>query len=91
MDLVLINGTCRKALQDVSVRRGADVGSDHHLVTANLQVKLRNNGPGKTPHQQFDVKKLCHLKAKSAFMLLLTNTFKAVEDVNHANTEPAGI
>ena len=57
IDHLMINGTRRRSLQDVSVRRGADVGSDHHLVTATLKLKLRRNGPGKARQQQFDIKK----------------------------------
>ena len=33
----------RRSLQDVRVKRGADVASDHHLVTARLKLKLRRN------------------------------------------------
>jgi len=42
----------RPSLLDVKVRRGADVGSDHHLVTARVRLKLRAAGPKKqiTPH-----------------------------------------
>ena len=43
IDHILINGKWR-SLIDVKVRRGADVGSDHHLVTAQLKVKLRSAG-----------------------------------------------
>ena len=34
-------GTWRRPSQDVGVIRGADVGRDHHLVTAALKLKLR--------------------------------------------------
>ena len=47
IDYLMINGTWRRSLQDVRVRRGADVGSDDHLVMATLKLKLRRNGPGK--------------------------------------------
>ena len=53
IDLLMINGTWR---------RGDDVGSDRHLVTATI-LKLRKNGPGKARQQQFDVKKLKEPKA----------------------------
>ena len=36
IDHLMINGKRRSSLQDVKVRRGADIGSDHHLVTACL-------------------------------------------------------
>ena len=42
-DHLLINGKWRKSLQDVRVRRGADVGSDHHLVTVHIELKLQKS------------------------------------------------
>lgn len=44
IDLLMINGTLRRSLQGVRVRRGDDVGSDHHLVTVILILKLRRKG-----------------------------------------------
>lgn len=44
IDHLMINGTWRRSLLDVKVRRGADVGSDHHLVTAVVRIKLRKTG-----------------------------------------------
>jgi len=41
IDHLMINGAWRRSLQDVRVRRGADVGSEHHLITAKLKLKLR--------------------------------------------------
>lgn len=32
---------------DVTVKRGADVGGDHHLVMATVKVKARKNDSGK--------------------------------------------
>lgn len=43
---------------DARVRRGADVGSDHHLVTATLKLKLRRARKRTTGHQQLDVERL---------------------------------
>ena len=82
IDHLMINGTWRRSLQDVRVRRGADVGSDHHLVTATLKLKLTRNGPGKARQQQFYVKKLKEPRAKSTFTLQLKNKFQTL-----ANTE----
>ena len=44
IDHIGINKMFRRSLQDVHVKRGADVVSDHHLVTARLKLKLRRNG-----------------------------------------------
>ena len=35
IDHIAINGKWKRSLQDVRARRGADIGSDHHLVTAS--------------------------------------------------------
>ena len=42
-DHVCIGGKFRRSLQDDSVKRGADVASDHHLFIANLKLKLKKN------------------------------------------------
>ena len=80
IDHLMINGTWRRSLQDVGVRRGADIGSDHHLVTATLKMKLRKNGPIKARQQQFDVNKLKEPRAKNTFTLQLKNKFQALAD-----------
>ena len=38
---LLISGKWRKSLQDVRFRKGADVGSDHHLVVKHIKLKLK--------------------------------------------------
>ena len=43
IDHIDINKMFRRSLQDVRVKRGEDVASDHHLVTARLKLKLRRN------------------------------------------------
>ena len=41
LTILLKNGKWRRSLQDVRVRREADVGSDQHLVTAMVKLKLQ--------------------------------------------------
>ena len=72
---------------DVKVKRGADVGSDHHLVTAMLRVKLRITGSRKTARKQFDVEKLHDTKVTGYFVLQLKNRFPALADMLD-HTEP---
>lgn len=43
IDHLCISKKFRRSLQDVRVRRGADVASDHHLVVARLKLKLKKN------------------------------------------------
>ena len=40
IDHITIDRRFRRSLKDVKVRRGADVGSDHELVVANIQLRL---------------------------------------------------
>ena len=42
IDHLMINGVWKRSLLDVRMKREADVGSDHHLVTAF--TKLRSAG-----------------------------------------------
>lgn len=58
-----MNGIWRKSLQDVRVRRGADVGSDHHLVTAYFKLKLMKTVP-KSSWKRFDSGKLNQNQAR---------------------------
>ena len=88
IDHLTINGTWRRSLQDVRVRRGADVSSDHHLVTANLKLKLRRNGPDKARQQWPDVRKLKEPRVKSTFILQLKNKFQALADAEE-HTPPS--
>lgn len=43
IDHICINKKFRRTLQDVKAKRGADVASDHHLLTARLKLKLKKN------------------------------------------------
>lgn len=40
---ICISKKFRRFLQDVKVRRGADVASDHYLVVASMHLKLKKN------------------------------------------------
>lgn len=83
----MINSSWRRSLLDVRVKRGADVGGDHHLVLAVLKVKLRKTWSKKTGRQQFDVEKLHDPMVKGSFMLQLRNRFQALADMDY-HTEP---
>ena len=43
----MINGRWKLSLHDATVKRDADVGSDHHLLLATVKLQLRRN-PMKT-------------------------------------------
>lgn len=48
IDHVCIGKQFRRFLQDVCIRRGADVASDHHLLVTHIKLKLKRNWAGET-------------------------------------------
>ena len=81
IDHLLINGKWRRTLQDVRVRRGADVGSDHNLVTAMIQLKLLRSGKTTCHQGRFDVSKLKNEETRKQFCIeLLRNRFEALAE-----------
>lgn len=83
----MINGTWRRSLQDVRVKRGADVGSDHPPSchgNRKGEAEEKRTWQGKT--QQFDVQKLKEPKSKSTFSFQLKNKFRALEDAESHTT-----
>ena len=41
IDHICVSRKFRRSLLDVRVKRGADAGSDHHLLIAEVRIKLR--------------------------------------------------
>lgn len=83
----MINGTWRRLLQDVRVKRGADVGSDHPPSchgNRKGEAEEKRTWQGKT--WQFDVQKLKEPKAKSTFSFQLKNKFRALEHAENHTT-----
>lgn len=83
IDHIIINGKWRRSLLDTRAYRGADVNSDHHLVIAKLQLKLKkaadNNKPGR---KIINVKHLKEPEIKQKFVIELRNRFRMLEDLN---------
>ena len=67
---------------------GADVGSDHHLVTAFIELKLRSAGGRLTAQRRFDTEKLRDPKMESAFVLQVKNRFLALQNLKEEAVEP---
>ena len=64
----------------MKVRRGADVGSDHHLVVAQLKLKLKRAYRKTNIQKRFDTHQLKDDKVRSAFILGLRNRFQSLQD-----------
>ncbi|KAH9585481.1 hypothetical protein MS3_00006717 [Schistosoma haematobium] len=69
-------------MEDVRTRRGADVASDHHLVVANLKLKLKKNWTsGQTAIQRFNTAFLRDTDKLNEFKIALNNRFQALQDL----------
>ena len=77
----MINGTWRRSLLDVKVKRGADIGSDHHLVTALIKLKLRGTKQKETPLRRFDIGRLKDIRVKNEFSIQVKNRFQALQNL----------
>ena len=85
IDHVLINGSWKHSLHNVTVKRGADVGSDHHLLlaTIKLQLHVRRN-PTKTEEkgQRYNTAKLRNQEVSKNFSIAVKNKYEALSNVD---------
>ncbi|CAH8650448.1 unnamed protein product [Schistosoma curassoni] len=82
IDHICINKKFRRTMEDVRIRRGADVASDHHLVVANLKLKLKKNWTsGQTAIQRFNTAFLRDTVKLNEFKIALNNRFQALQDL----------
>ena len=82
IDHLLINGKWRRSPRDVKVKRTADIGSDHHLVTACLKLKLKSAGRLTKGRSRFDVSQLKHPNVRKSFILEVRNRFEALVELD---------
>jgi hypothetical protein len=80
----MINKRWRRSVMDVRTYRGADVNSDHILLRAWIQLKLRavKKVQGR---RKFAVYKLKQAEVEETFRLELRNRFSALENVDDEN------
>ncbi|VDP25562.1 unnamed protein product [Schistosoma margrebowiei] len=69
-------------MEDVRIRRGADVASGYHLVVANLKLKLKKDWKtGQTALQRFNTAFLRDTEKLNEFKIALSNRFQALQDL----------
>lgn len=88
IDHIAINGKWKRSLQDIRVKRGADVGSDHHLVSANIKLTLMNVPP-KSLIRRIDTGKLKDNNVRQDFRLELKNRFQVLQHNGDGSREVA--
>ncbi|VDO54672.1 unnamed protein product [Schistosoma margrebowiei] len=82
IDHICINKKFRRTMEDVRTRRGADVASDHHLVVANLKLKLKKNWTsGQTALHRFNTAFLRDTDKLNEFKIAFNNRFQALQDL----------
>ena len=81
IDHLMINGMWRRSLLDVRTKRSADVGSDHHLVTALIQMKLKKTEPRRITQTRFDIQRLGDNVVRTAFISDLRNRFQVLQNL----------
>ena len=79
IDHVIVNKKWQRSPLDVKVHRGADIGSDHHLLIAKIRLKLRATPTIKQRHRGFDVNRLRAPEVKQEFTIELRNGFSTLE------------
>ena len=86
IDHIGINKMFRRSLQDVRVKRGTDVGSDHHLVTARLKLKLRRNDVDQERGKvRYSMDYLKDQKTAQEYKVALSNRFKVLQELYDEN------
>ena len=82
LDYVLVNARFRTSLRDVRVMRGADCGTDHHLVRALVQLRLKRQRKPANVVRQREWSKLAEPACKQQFQISLSNRFAALAELN---------
>ena len=71
---------------DVRVRRGADAGSDHHLVTARIQLKLKCMKP-RHRRVKYNVQQFQDIGTSELYQVTLHNRFQTLQLLQHQEVE----
>ena len=82
IDHVCICRRFRRALQDVRVKRGADAASDHHMVLANLKLRLKRcKPPSPTTRTRYNVDLLRDKETADMFKINLANRYQVLQQL----------
>ena len=81
IDHLALSKRWRSSLLDVRAMRGADVGSDHHLLMAKVRLRIAKVRKGESGRERFEVNKLKDLEVRDAFKLALYNRFEVLQQL----------
>lgn len=80
IDHICINKKFRRTMEDVRVRRGADVASDHHLLTSKLKLKLRKDWSSQSVRQKYNIALLKDQHKLDEYAVAINNRFQALQE-----------
>ena len=81
IDHICISQKFRRSWKDVRVMRGADVSSDHHLLTTTVRLRLRRYSTTKDSRTKYNVGLLRSTDTQAAFKISLSNRFQTLQEL----------
>ncbi|XP_068717264.1 craniofacial development protein 2-like [Montipora capricornis] len=88
IDHTMIAKEYRSSVMDTVVRRGADVGSDHHyLVETRLKLKLKRNPREMKGRTRLDRQKLADEEMLIKYNIEVRNRFQALTELDEENAD----
>ena len=74
-------------MRDCRVKRGADVGSDHHLLMATVKIRLTKQKKPRQTRTKYDVEKLNDRETSDSFGITLANKYDALYNASDNENE----
>ena len=87
IDHIAVSRRFRSSVSDARSYRGADVGSDHHLIVADVKLKLSRTNGVKNKSKKYDTLKLKLPEIQKEFRLELQNRFACLQDMELDDVE----
>nr|XP_049588581.1 craniofacial development protein 2 [Syngnathus scovelli] len=80
IDHICINRKFRRSLLDVTVKRGADAGSDHHPLAAKLQLKLKCRNTPAGNRTKYNIQLFQDIGTTELYKTTLQNRFQTLQE-----------
>ena len=84
IDYICINKRWRSTIQDVRAYRGADVGTDHHLVRASLRLRFKRQKERITV-RPYAIEKLKDHNTVTQYRITIQNRFEQLQYITDVN------
>lgn len=87
IDHIAVSRRHRRSLLDVRVKRGADVASDHHVLSVKMQLKLRNYPTTTMGRQKLAIELLKDENKKEQFEVEVNNRYEVLRHLMQQETD----